>query len=97
MFLKNEESRGRECRDKKKDLVTTFGHSRWNRSLSLTDVTWMLIPFLRGTKQDSCACCLPFSYFPSRKEVNKAVMGRFEFFFFSFEVASELSLLHVGI
>lgn len=81
----------------KKGLVTTFGHSRWNRSLSLTDVTWMLIPFLRGfIQQDSCACCWPFNYF-LKEEVNKAVMGRFEFFFFSFEVASELSLLHVGI
>lgn len=79
MFLKNEDSRGRGCRRQKRGLVTTFGHSRWDRSLSLTDMTWMLISFLRGTKQDRCAGCLPFNYFPSRKEVHKAVVGRFEF------------------
>ena len=37
-----------ENAEDKRGLVTTFGHSRWNRSLSLTDVTRMLIPFLRG-------------------------------------------------
>lgn len=36
MFLKNEESRGRECQRQKKGLATTLGHSRIEQdSLSL--------------------------------------------------------------
>lgn len=93
MFQKNEESRGRDVEDRK---------GVWQPPLATADSAGFSLPLssLKETalaetdgisgvdKAEPCGHCFAFQLFPSRKHVNKAVMGGFEFFFVFVKVAS---------